>query len=128
MLSALLDVPDDLSLVLDTVEGLIVVTGCGHAGIVNTVETARQRVRPAPVSAIVGGLHLYEADDAQVEWTAAELKRLQVSHLVGAHCTGIEALPRLRKGAGLDRRTAVVGSVGASFTTGQGIDPKLLAR
>jgi 7,8-dihydropterin-6-yl-methyl-4-(beta-D-ribofuranosyl)aminobenzene 5'-phosphate synthase len=122
------DVPDDLSLAVETAEGLVIVTGCGHAGIVNTIEAARERIRPAPVAAIVGGLHLYEATDAHVDWTASQLKRLRVAHLIGSHCTGLEALSRLRRGAGLSRRTAVVGSVGASYASGAGIDPRLLAR
>jgi 7,8-dihydropterin-6-yl-methyl-4-(beta-D-ribofuranosyl)aminobenzene 5'-phosphate synthase len=122
------DVPDDLSLVLDSVKGLVVVTGCGHAGVVNTVEIAKERVREAPIFAIVGGLHLFESDDAQVDWTAAELKRLRLAHLIGAHCTGIEAIMRLRHGTGLTRKTAVVGAVGASFNLETGIDPGDLAR
>jgi len=122
------DVPDDLSLVLDSVKGLVVVTGCGHAGVVNTVEIAKERVREAPIFAIIGGLHLFEADDARVDWTASELKRLRLAHLVGAHCTGIEALMRLRQGTGLSRKTAVVGAVGASFNLETGIDPGDIAR
>jgi len=122
------DVPDDLSLVLDSVKGLVVVTGCGHAGVVNTVEIAKERVREAPIFAIIGGLHLFEADDARVDWTASELKRLRLAHLVGAHCTGIEALMRLRQGTGLNRKTAVVGAVGASFNLETGIDPGDIAR
>lgn len=122
------DVPDDLSLVLDSAKGLVVVTGCGHAGVVNTVEIAKERVREGPVFAIIGGLHLFASDDARVDWTANELKRFGLTHLIGAHCTGIEALMRFRHGAGLNRRTAVVGAVGASFNLETGIDPRDLAR
>ncbi|HEU0094694.1 MAG TPA: MBL fold metallo-hydrolase [Vicinamibacteria bacterium] len=51
-------IPEDQSLVFDTDRGLVILAGCGHAGIVNTVEYARKIVRPAPIHAIVGGLHL----------------------------------------------------------------------
>jgi len=122
------DVPDDLSLVLDSVKGLVVVTGCGHAGVINTLELAKERVRAVPIAALIGGIHLFEADDTRVDWTAAELKRLGVARLVGAHCTGIEAVMRLRIGAGLNRTSAVVGAVGASFDLEKGIDPGDLAR
>ena len=47
---------------------------------------------------------------------------------MGAHCTGIEAVYRLRARAGLSRATAVVGAVGASFELGKGIDPGQIAR
>ncbi len=122
------DVPDDTSLVLDSTEGLIVVTGCGHAGVVNTLETARARVRNAKVSTVFGGLHLFAADDATLDWTGSQFKRFGVAHVVGAHCTGIEAVYRLRQSAGLDRKTCVVGAVGASYELGKGIDPERLAR
>jgi 7,8-dihydropterin-6-yl-methyl-4-(beta-D-ribofuranosyl)aminobenzene 5'-phosphate synthase len=122
------DVQDELSLVIDSVDGLVVVTGCGHAGVVNTLEAARAAVRPVPVRALIGGLHLFEADEKTLEWTGSHLKALGVANLIGAHCTGIEAVYRLRALTGLDRRTCVVGSVGASYDLDKGIDPGRLAR
>lgn len=122
------EVMDDTSLVIDSVEGLIVITGCGHAGAVNTLEAARARVRDAKVSTVFGGLHTFAANDATLDWTGAQFKRLGVAHVVGAHCTGIEALHRLRQSAGLDRKTCVVGAVGASYEIGKGIDPGRIAR
>jgi 7,8-dihydropterin-6-yl-methyl-4-(beta-D-ribofuranosyl)aminobenzene 5'-phosphate synthase len=121
-------VAEDSSLVLDTKDGLVVLTGCGHAGVINTLEAARAAVRDAKVSTVLGGLHLFAADDATLDWTAAQFRRFGVREMVGAHCTGIEAVHRLRSQAGLDRRTAVVGAVGASWQLGKGIDPGRLAR
>ena len=121
-------IPEDQSLVFDTDRGLVILAGCGHAGIVNTVEYARKIVRAAPIYAIVGGLHLYALDDERLNWTADQLKANGLGNLLGAHCTGIEAVYRLRDLANLSRRTAVVGAVGASFTLGRGIDPLALAR
>ena len=121
-------VAEDSSLVLDTKDGLVVLTGCGHAGVINTLEAARSAVRDTKVSTVFGGLHLFAADDATVDWTATQFRRFGVRELVGAHCTGIEAVYRLRSQAGLDRRTAVVGAVGASWQLGKGIDAGQLAR
>ena len=56
------NVPEDMSLVLDTDKGLVLVSGCGHAGIINTLEYARQKVRETRVHAALGGFHLFEAD------------------------------------------------------------------
>ena len=67
-------IPEDMALVLDTDRGLVVVAGCGHAGVVNTLEYAREVVRQAPVHAVVGGLHLFAADEATLDWTAARLQ------------------------------------------------------
>jgi 7,8-dihydropterin-6-yl-methyl-4-(beta-D-ribofuranosyl)aminobenzene 5'-phosphate synthase len=121
-------VPEDQSLVVDTDKGLVVISGCGHAGIVNTVDFARRTVRPAPMHALIGGFHLFAADDAKLDWTADRLREAGVENFVGAHCTGIEAVYRLRAKLGLARATAVVGAVGSSFELGKGIDPRLLAR
>src|SRR5262245_45382602 len=108
-------IPEDMSLVLDTDRGLVVITGCGHAGIVNTIEYARKVVRPASVHAVIGGVHLFPATDEQLDWTAEKLRGFGLENLVGAHCTGLEALYRIRAKAGLSRQTAVVGAVGATF-------------
>ena len=67
-------VAEDASVIVDTADGLIVVSGCGHAGVVNTIEYARKVVRAAPVLAAVGGFHLFAADDAALEWTGNKLK------------------------------------------------------
>lgn len=121
-------VPEDQSLVFDTDHGLVLLTGCGHAGIVNTVEYARKTVRPAVLHAAVGGFHLFALDDERLDWTADRLKEAGSENLVGAHCTGLEAVYRIRARLGLSRAHAVVGAVGATFELGKGIDPLLLAR
>jgi 7,8-dihydropterin-6-yl-methyl-4-(beta-D-ribofuranosyl)aminobenzene 5'-phosphate synthase len=122
------DVPEDASIVVNTAQGLIVISGCGHAGIINTADYARKIVAPARIHALIGGLHLFMADDTTLAWTAAKLREFGLDNLLAAHCTGIEATYRLRTLVGLDRRRAVVSAVGSSFTLSKGIDPLLLAR
>lgn len=77
---------------------------------------------------IVGGIHLFPASDQQLDWTADEFKQFQVSNLLGAHCTGIEAVYRLRERAGMSRKSAVVGTVGSTFTLKDGITVGALAK
>jgi 7,8-dihydropterin-6-yl-methyl-4-(beta-D-ribofuranosyl)aminobenzene 5'-phosphate synthase len=117
-----------MSLYIDTPQGLVVITGCGHAGTINTIQHARAVVREAPAYGLIGGLHLFASSDKEVEWTATKLKEFGLAHLIGAHCTGIEAVYRIRQVAGLDRKKAVVGAVGSSFSLDGGIDPLDLAR
>jgi 7,8-dihydropterin-6-yl-methyl-4-(beta-D-ribofuranosyl)aminobenzene 5'-phosphate synthase len=121
-------IPEDMSLVLDTDKGLVVLTGCGHAGVVNTLDYARSILGSGHAYALVGGLHLFAASDQALAWTAGQLRAAGLVVLLGAHCTGIEAVCRLRELAGLNRRTAVVGAVGASFDLERGIDPLALAQ
>jgi 7,8-dihydropterin-6-yl-methyl-4-(beta-D-ribofuranosyl)aminobenzene 5'-phosphate synthase len=121
-------IPEDASVIVDTADGLVVISGCGHAGIVNTIEHARTVVRPAPVLAAIGGFHLFAASDETLAWTGRKLKGFGVAHLLGAHCTGIEAVYRLRGLLGLPREKAVVAAVGSAFTLGTGLTPLSLAR
>lgn len=122
------NVPEDQALVFDTDGGLVVLFGCGHAGIINTLDYARAVVRPARIHAIVGGVHLFAASDATLDWTAARLKEFGVDNFLGGHCTGIEPVYRFRAALGLDRAHAVVAAVGSSFELGKGIDAGYIAR
>jgi 7,8-dihydropterin-6-yl-methyl-4-(beta-D-ribofuranosyl)aminobenzene 5'-phosphate synthase len=120
-------VPEDAALLFNTKDGIVILTGCGHAGIINIAQYARSIVGPRAIFAVIGGLHLFAASDETVAWTAQNLKNLGLHYLLAGHCTGIEATFRLREAIGLDRRSAVVSAVGSSFTLGKGIDPRELA-
>ncbi|MFO0952367.1 MAG: MBL fold metallo-hydrolase [Isosphaeraceae bacterium] len=121
------NLPEDISLVIDTDKGLVVVTGCGHAGVVNTVEYAQKTVRNAPVHALLGGVHLFPADEKTLKWTGEKLRAAGVENFLGAHCTGIETVYDLRTRLGLDRAHCVVGAVGAGFEYPGGLRPGTIA-
>jgi 7,8-dihydropterin-6-yl-methyl-4-(beta-D-ribofuranosyl)aminobenzene 5'-phosphate synthase len=121
-------IPEDQSLVLNTDKGLVMVSGCGHAGVVNTMTFAEKEFPSTPIYALIGGFHLFAATDAQLDWTADKMKDFGVSYLIGAHCTGIEAVYRIREKLNLPRRSAVVGAVGATFVLGEGIHPGRIAQ
>ncbi len=122
------NLPEDMSLAFDTAAGWVVVSGCGHSGIINTLEHIRKSIRTAPIHAAIGGFHLFPASDATLDWTGGKLKEFGLENLLGAHCTGIEAVYHLRQQLGLKRANCVVGAVGASFTLGSGISPGQVAR
>jgi 7,8-dihydropterin-6-yl-methyl-4-(beta-D-ribofuranosyl)aminobenzene 5'-phosphate synthase len=121
-------ISDDMALVIDTAQGLVIVTGCGHAGVINIVEHARTFVRPARVHALIGGVHLFRASEQTLTWTAEKLRGFGIDHFIGAHCTGIETVFRLRADLGLDRAHCVVGAVGQVFELGKGIDARTIAK
>ena len=122
------NLPEDMALICDTTDGLVVLTGCGHAGVVNIIDYARSIVRPARVHALVGGIHLFNASDETLKWTGDKLREFGVDNLLGAHCTGVETVYRLRHDLALDRAHAVVGAIGATFELGRGINPGIIAR
>ena len=121
-------VPEDSSMVVASPSGLVLISGCGHAGIINTLEFARQVLKETRVHAAIGGFHLYAATDDALNWTGTKLREFELGYLLGAHCTGIEAVFRIRQVVGLPRARAAVGAVGSSFTLGSGLDPRQLAR
>jgi 7,8-dihydropterin-6-yl-methyl-4-(beta-D-ribofuranosyl)aminobenzene 5'-phosphate synthase len=86
---------DDQALFFDTPDGLVVLLGCGHAGVVNTLEYVRHLTGGRPIHALLGGLHLLTASSERVERTIAAFRRLALQYLAPAHCTGLPALAQL---------------------------------
>jgi 7,8-dihydropterin-6-yl-methyl-4-(beta-D-ribofuranosyl)aminobenzene 5'-phosphate synthase len=121
------DVPESLSMVVNTSKGLVVISGCGHAGMINILEYATQLAGTPKIHAAIGGFHLLNADDELIDWTAGKLQRLELGNFIGAHCTGIEPVYRFRDVLDLGRKNSVVGAVGATFSLDQGINPLRLA-
>jgi 7,8-dihydropterin-6-yl-methyl-4-(beta-D-ribofuranosyl)aminobenzene 5'-phosphate synthase len=90
-------VPDDQSLVLVTKKGLLLLLGCCHAGVVNTVEHARLKTGVDELYGIMGGCHLAYSSQAQLDATVKALRRYGVKKICAGHCTGFEAAARLAK-------------------------------
>jgi 7,8-dihydropterin-6-yl-methyl-4-(beta-D-ribofuranosyl)aminobenzene 5'-phosphate synthase len=89
---------DDSALILNLEQGLVVLTGCCHAGIVNTLTHARRITGVERVYAVMGGLHLIGANE---EKTRQSVKALQeVDWVFAGHCTGFDGLRRIGQAIG----------------------------
>jgi 7,8-dihydropterin-6-yl-methyl-4-(beta-D-ribofuranosyl)aminobenzene 5'-phosphate synthase len=121
------EIHEDMSLIISTVKGLVLLSGCGHSGIINTVTYMQEYLKDSLYAAI-GGFHLFNAGDAQIEWTANYLKKAGIRYFVGAHCTGINAVYEIRRLCSLKRIDCVVGAVGSFFDLSKGIAPGWLAK
>jgi 7,8-dihydropterin-6-yl-methyl-4-(beta-D-ribofuranosyl)aminobenzene 5'-phosphate synthase len=82
---------DDLALVIKTEAGLVVVLGCAHHGIINTLYHAQQLTGVKPIHAVLGGAHLISASEERIRLTIAALKGLGVQRLGLCHCTDLPA-------------------------------------
>jgi 7,8-dihydropterin-6-yl-methyl-4-(beta-D-ribofuranosyl)aminobenzene 5'-phosphate synthase len=82
---------DDQSLVILTEKGLLLLLGCCHAGVVNTVELARLKTGVQQVYGVVGGCHLAFSSKQQIESTIDALARYRIKKICPGHCTGFEA-------------------------------------
>jgi 7,8-dihydropterin-6-yl-methyl-4-(beta-D-ribofuranosyl)aminobenzene 5'-phosphate synthase len=73
-------------------KGLVVISGCAHAGIVNTVKHAQKITGIQKVHAIVGGFHLVNSEPEIIGKTIADIQAMKPDHIVPTHCTGFEAM------------------------------------
>jgi len=84
-------VPDDSAIVIILPEGLFVITGCGHAGIVNTLEHAKKITGENLLYGIMGGFHL-KSRGPQTRETIRYLQENKLKHVYPSHCTELPAL------------------------------------
>jgi metal-dependent hydrolase (beta-lactamase superfamily II) len=95
--------------------GLVVISACGHAGIVNTVRQAIEVSGVSKVHAVVGGFHLFTASDDYLGRTVAELKAFDPDVVIPLHCSGPEFVNMMR-GTWGDR--LVASTTGTEFQFG----------
>jgi 7,8-dihydropterin-6-yl-methyl-4-(beta-D-ribofuranosyl)aminobenzene 5'-phosphate synthase len=89
-------IPDDLSLIINTRKGLILILGCGHRGVINIIRHAQKITGKENIYAVIGGIHLFRASAERIEKTVKELKNIGIVKLLGVcHCTGFAASMQL---------------------------------
>jgi len=81
---------DDLSLVIDSAKGLIVILGCAHSGMVNILDYVRDKFSRDRIYAVIGGTHMGFSNDQQFEETLKVIDDYQIEKLGASHCTGLE--------------------------------------
>jgi 7,8-dihydropterin-6-yl-methyl-4-(beta-D-ribofuranosyl)aminobenzene 5'-phosphate synthase len=89
-------IPDDSALVIETTNGLIIISGCAHAGICNTIEYAKKVTGVDKVYAVYGGFHLKSAGE-QTQKTIQYLKENNIQQFHPSHCTSLPALTEFYK-------------------------------
>lgn len=89
------EVIDDQAAFIETPDGAIVILGCAHAGVINTLRHVQTLTDHRPIHTVIGGMHLHNASDERMDKTVAELRRLEVQRLLPCHCTGFAAMARL---------------------------------
>jgi 7,8-dihydropterin-6-yl-methyl-4-(beta-D-ribofuranosyl)aminobenzene 5'-phosphate synthase len=87
---------DEQALVINVKDkGLVVITGCAHSGVINTLRQAQKTSRVEDLYAVVGGLHLEKAGDTRIEETVDEFSRIDLKVIYACHCTGSKIIHRL---------------------------------
>ncbi len=98
------------ALVVKTDQGLVIITGCAHPGIVTIVEQAR-RLFDQPVRLVLGGFHLGNHSQADIEVILSELQHLKVQQVAPCHCTGPQAIEMFASEYGEDFLKVGVGGI-----------------
>ena len=91
---------DDLSLIIDSPKGLIVISGCAHRGIINHLLHAQKLFKGKNIYAVVGGTHLSRASEMRIDKTISALKNLDIKKIGVSHCTGFNATCALAQAFG----------------------------
>lgn len=93
---------DEQALIVDTREGVVVMTGCAHPGIVRVVEKAKSQFAGRPVALVMGGFHLLSASDAEIDRIVKAFRGLGVRKVAPSHCSGDPARSRFQAEYGPD--------------------------
>jgi 7,8-dihydropterin-6-yl-methyl-4-(beta-D-ribofuranosyl)aminobenzene 5'-phosphate synthase len=89
------EITDDQALLIETPQGLVVILGCAHSGVVNTLHYAAKLTGQDHIYAIIGGMHLLNASDERIEKTIEMLKEYDLQKIGLAHCTGDKAAEKM---------------------------------
>lgn len=107
------DMEDDQAVVFNIEEkGLVILSGCAHSGIVNTIEYAREISGVQKVHAVLGGFHLAVAQEDEINQTVDYLKQIQPDYIIPSHCTGLKASSKIAQAM---PGKFIEGVVGASY-------------
>lgn len=102
-------VRDDQTVVIETPDGLFVVLGCSHAGLINILTYIRERTGQPRFHTVMGGTHLGVAGEEQIAQTIAALGQFDIARMAVSHCTGPKVAARMAQAFG---ERFVFGSVG----------------
>ena len=92
---------DDQALLINVRnKGLVILTGCAHSGVINTVRHAKRITGIENVYAIIGGFHLEQAGDERIQKSIEELEKIGLKKIYPCHCTGKKAISQLTKSFG----------------------------
>jgi 7,8-dihydropterin-6-yl-methyl-4-(beta-D-ribofuranosyl)aminobenzene 5'-phosphate synthase len=88
---------DDQTLFIESTRGLIIVFGCAHSGVINTLDYICKLTGKNKIYAVIGGMHLVNAGKDRMERTIEAFKRYDIEKIIPLHCTGSEAIEYLRE-------------------------------
>ncbi|MDF7822905.1 MBL fold metallo-hydrolase [Pontiellaceae bacterium B12227] len=102
-------IEDDMALWIETPKGLLVVCGCCHSGLINTINHIQSASSDQRIWGIIGGFHLKNASPGRLEATTAALKEFKPDFMVPCHCTGEAAITYFKENLNTEIHTGYAG-------------------
>jgi 7,8-dihydropterin-6-yl-methyl-4-(beta-D-ribofuranosyl)aminobenzene 5'-phosphate synthase len=99
------------SLIITTSQGLVIITGCAHPGVVNIVRKAKEMLVEKPVYLVMGGFHMTGAATSQIESVIEGFRELGVKKIAPCHCSGDETRKLFREDYGEDYINSGAGKI-----------------
>lgn len=106
------ELKDDLSLIINGQNGISVILGCCHSGIINTLYHVQEMTGNSSINMLIGGIHLFDSKDDKIDKTIKLLKGFRINKLALCHCTGMKAMIELYQ---TFEDKLVFGNVGIEF-------------
>jgi len=100
------------ALIIETADGLVVMTGCAHPGIVSIIEKVEELNPGEPIALVMGGFHLFKSLPRDIDNVVDDFKRLKVAKVAPSHCSGDYARQRFQEVYGADY---IAGGVGLTL-------------
>ena len=91
------DFQDEINLAVETKDGLVVISGCSHCGVINILEEAKRVTGVQRINTFVGGTHLINSSKEEILKVADKLLELKVERLIIGHCTGVDTISLLKE-------------------------------
>lgn len=88
-------IEDDQAAFIETEHGSVVILGCAHSGIINTLQYIQSLTDKRPIHTVIGGMHLHSASKHRMEKTIEALRAFDIQSLFPCHCTGFAAAAQL---------------------------------
>lgn len=103
-------IEDDQAMWIETPDGVVVLLGCAHSGVINTLDYIRDLTGKTPIRAVLGGMHLGSASEERMTRTLESLSELNIESIWPCHCTGSTATAQLTAAFGVRSHPCGVGT------------------
>jgi 7,8-dihydropterin-6-yl-methyl-4-(beta-D-ribofuranosyl)aminobenzene 5'-phosphate synthase len=91
------EVEDDNAIIINDKDGLIIILGCAHSGVINIINRVIELKKNKRIKALIGGFHLNSRTEKYVDRIISELKKYNIGLIIPVHCTGVDTMGKIKE-------------------------------